>query len=416
MSSGHEEHIHPEPTGFWKKYVFSIDHKVIGKWYFFTALFFLFFGGFLALLIRWQLAYPNQPFPVLGQAFAGSLLFDSSGSISMKAYPQIFSMHGLIMIFFVIIPILVGAFGNFLIPLHIGARDVAFPVLNAMSYWVFLAASILVVAAFFVPGGPPGAGWTLYPPLSDISIAAQGSGMGMNLALGGIILLGFSSIMGGLNFLVTIAKMRAPGMTWSRLPLVTWAQFVTAVFQTLATPVLAAALSILLVGRLFDMPFFRPAGLQFEDNPVSFAGGGHPLMWQHLFWFYSHPAVYILVLPGMGVASDLIATFARKPIFGYKAMVISLITIMGLGFIVWGHHMFVSGMGKAMERFFMISTMFIALPSGVKVFNWLATLWRANIRFTTPMLFALSFVSMFIIGGLSGLFMASTPVDRHIHD
>ncbi len=414
----HAEHIHAPPTTFFYKYVWSTDHKVIAKQYLFTAFFFLALGGLLAMVIRWQLAYPFEPLPLIGSLLKNTFVFDSAGSVRPEGFNQLVTMHGTIMIFFVIIPILVGAFGNFLIPLHVGARDVAFPILNALSNWLFLPAGVILFASFFVHEGPAAAGWTAYPPLSDLGPAATpGSGTGQVLWLVAIFLLGFSSILGGLNFLTTIIKMRAPGLTWSRLPLVTWAQFVTAIFQTLATPVLASATVMLLSDKLLGTSLFLPAGIHLTgDEPVAATGGGHPLLWQHIFWFYSHPAVYILILPGMGIASDLIATFARKPIFGYTAMVTSLVGIMGLGFIVWGHHMFMSGMSPAVGMAFMTSTMLIALPSGVKVFNWLGTLWNSSIRFTVPMLHALSFVALFIIGGLSGIYMAATPVDIFIHD
>src|SRR5262245_27862787 len=410
------DHIHPAPTTFFRKYVWTYDHKTIGKQYLFTALFFLLLGGGLAMLIRWQLAFPDKVLPVIGSMLKSSFFFNDDGAIKPDGYNQLVTMHGTIMIFFVIIPTLVGAFGNFLIPLHVGARDVAFPLLNALSYWLYLPAGLVILLSFFVDQGAAAAGWTSYPPLSDLNGAAPGAHLGQICWLFALFLLGFSSILGGLNFLTTVVKLRAPGLTWGRLPLVTWAQVVTALFQLLATPVLASALSMMLFDKIAGSSFFVPKGLFLQDDPVDHVGGGHVLMWQHVFWFYSHPAVYILILPGMGIASDLLATFSRKPIFGYKAVVLSMCAIMGLGFIVWGHHMFVSGMSPMMGMAFMTSTMLIALPSGVKVFNWLATLWKGQIRFTVPMLNALSFVAMFIIGGLSGIFMAATPVDIFIHD
>ncbi len=414
---GHEDHIHPPPTSFFSKYIWSMDHKVIGKQYLFTAFFFLAIGGLMAMLIRWQLAYPNKPVPVIGVPLAHYMFaFNADGTLKPDGYNQLVTMHGSIMIFFVVIPILVGAFGNFLIPLHVGARDVAFPFLNALSYWLYLPAGIIIFCSLFADKGMAAAGWTSYPPLADIAAASNGSGMGQILWLLSVFLLGFSSILGGLNFLTTIVMLRAPGMGWTRMPLVTWAQTTTAVFQLLATPVLASATVLQLMDHIAGTSFFLPQHLVIGDVVQPYSGGGSVLMWQHIFWFYSHPAVYILVLPGMGIASELLATFARKPIFGYKAMVMSMVGIMGLGFIVWGHHMFVSGMNPMMGMAFMTSTMIIALPSGVKVFNWLATLWGGSIRFTAPMLCGLSFVAMFIIGGLSGLFMAATPVDIFIHD
>ncbi|MDP6112892.1 MAG: cbb3-type cytochrome c oxidase subunit I [Planctomycetota bacterium] len=412
----HDDHIHPAPTTFFTKYVWTIDHKTIGKQYLFVALFFLLVAGLMAMLIRWQMAYPGEQVPVIGKLMAGKFVFNDQGAVKPGGFIQLTTMHGSAMIFFTIIPILVGVFGNFLIPLHVGARDVAFPVLNALSFWLFALAAAIILASLFVEGGPAPAGWTSYPTLSDLGDSVPGAHMGQILWLISVFFLGFSSIIGGLNFLTTIVRLRAPGLTWGRLPLVTWAQTITAVFQVLATPVLAAATCILLSDKLFGTTFFLPANVHLGDENVTPTGGGAPILWQHIFWFYSHPAVYILILPGMGIASDLISTFARKPIFGYRAMVISMSAIMGFGFIVWGHHMFVSGMNPVLGKAFMLTTMLIALPSAVKVFNWLGTIWNANIRFTPPMLHGLTFVSMFIIGGLSGIFMAATPVDIHIHD
>jgi cytochrome c oxidase subunit 1 len=319
------------------------------------------------------------------------------------------------MIFFVIIPILAGAFGNYLIPLMIGADDMAFPTLNMLSYWFMWPAFMLIGMSFFTPPYGAGAGWTSYPPLSTIRAAAPGSDMAQTLWLLGITMVGISSMMGSVNYLTTIIQMRAPGMTMFRLPLTIWAMFITAVLQAFALPVLTAAGFMQLTDRLLGTGFFIPEHLVVNNtDPAS--GGGQPILWQHLFWFYSHPAVYIMILPAMGMVSDIISCFARKPVFGYKPMVYSISGIAGLGFIVWGHHMFVSGMNPMLGMTFMVSTMMIALPSAVKTFNWLGTIWGGKIEFTTPMLFALSFVSMFVIGGLSGIFMAATPIDIFIHD
>ena len=417
MSEEHG-HVHAAPTSFFRKYLWSTDHKTIGKQFLFTTLVFLFIGGLLAMLMRWNLAYPSYPVPVLGSIFADSWLFGPDGAIKPEGFNQLTTMHGTIMVFFVIIPILVGAFGNFLIPLHIGAADMAFPRLNALSYWLFWPACVVIFSSFFVEGGPAGGGWTVYPPLSDLNDGAPGTNLGMKMWLVGVFLVGWTSILGAVNYLTTIIKMRAPGMTWGRLPLVTWAQFITATLQLLATPVVAAGAMMMLFDKLFGASLFIPEDIALGASELSSGrgGGGHPLLWQHVFWFYAHPAVYILILPSMGVASDLISTFSRKPIFGYKAMVLSMAAISCLGFIVWGHHMFVSGMKPMLGRTFMIATMLIALPSAIKVFNWLGTLWGGQIRFRAPMMFAIGFVSMFIIGGLSGIFMAATPVDIHIHD
>ena len=396
---------------FLRTYVFSIDHKVIGIQFLFSTLLWFVVGGLLALAVRWQLAWPWSDMPVIGR-----MLFSAQGGqISPEFYTMLVTMHASVMIFFVIIPILAGAFGNFLIPLMIGADDMAFPTLNMLSYWLMWPAFFCMILSFFVEGGAAAAGWTGYPPLSSVRSASPGSMNGQTLWLFGLIWVGVSSMMGSVNYMTTIIQMRAPGMTMFRLPMTIWGMFITAVLQAFALPVLTAALFMQLTDRLLGTGFFVPEGLIVNGESAG-AGGGQPLLWQHLFWFYSHPAVYIMILPAMGMVSDIISTFARKPLFGYKPMVYSIAGIAGLGFIVWGHHMFMSGMNPALGMTFMVSTMMIALPSAIKTFNWLGTIWGARIQYTTPMLFALSFVSMFIIGGLSGIFMAATPVDIFIHD
>jgi cytochrome c oxidase subunit I len=394
---GHGQHA---PLSFWRKYVFSTDHKTIGIQFLFSSLFFFTFGGLLALLIRTQLAWPWQQVP----GISSWLYADGGGVLLPEKYLAFMTMHGTIMIFFFIIPVLSGAFGNFLIPLMIGARDMAFPVLNMLSYWVIVPAFLVMMTAFFVATGPAAAGWTSYAPLSALPDAVPGSEMGQTLWIISLLLVGTSSIMGAINYITTVVLLRAKGMTMFRLPMTIWALFVTAILVTLATPVLTAALIMLLLDRTAGTHFFLPSG------------GGHPVLWQHVFWFYSHPAVYIMILPAMGMASDVISCFARKPLFGYRPMVFSIMAIAGLGFIVWGHHMFVSGMNPTLGLAFMTSTMLIALPSAIKTFNWLGTIWRGNLRLTAPMLNALAFVSTFVIGGLSGVFGAATPVDIFIQD
>ena len=322
-------------------------------------------------------------------------------ALTSDAYLQLFTMHASIMIFFVIIPMLVGGFGNFLIPLMIGAKDMAFPKLNMLSYWLAAPAGVLMLVSFWTPGGAMGGGWTIYPPLSE---PAYASNIGTTLWIASVGLIGFSSIVGALNYITTSINMRAPGMTMFRMPLTVWSILITSILAIFATPMLTAAMVLLLLDRTMGTHFFLPAG------------GGQPLLFQHLFWFYSHPAVYIMILPAMGVTSDILATHARKPIFGYKPMIYAMAAITGLGFIVWGHHMFQSGMNPVLGTTFMASTIMIAVPSAIKTFNWLGTLWGGNIKFTPAMLNALGFVSMFVIGGLSGIFMASAPVDIHIHD
>ncbi len=392
METMHTEH----KLGFWRKYIFSTDHKVIGIQFLMTSLIMFMLGGALALLLRWQLAFPGKPFPVLGALFPSSMMVN--GIMLPEFYNTLFTMHASLMIFFAIIPILVGAFANYLIPLQIGAADMAFPKINMASYWLIPPAAVIVLAGFFLEGGAASTGWTAYPPLSVHQPAGQ------TCWIISVILVGTSSILGSMNYLTTIVNMRAPGMGFFRMPLPTWAIFITSVISLLATPVLASVLFLLLLDRTIGTHFFLPEG------------GGHPLLWQHLFWFYSHPAVYIMILPGMGLVSEVISVFSRKPIFGYHSMIYAIMAIAFLGFIVWGHHMFQSGMNPTIGTTFMVSTLVIAVPSAIKTFNWLGTLWRGNIRFTPAMLNAIAFVSMFVIGGLSGIFMASTAVDVFIHD
>jgi cytochrome c oxidase subunit 1 len=424
MSASHSPetaaHAHPE-LSFVRKYIFSEDHKIIGIQFLFSTLIFLFIGGALAMFVRMQLGWPHAELPGFATMFGRT----NGGRMSPEFYNMLFSMHATIMIFFVIIPMLVGAFGNFTIPLMIGARDMAFPKLNMLSYWFMWPAFILILVSFFAEGGGPAAGWTSYPTLASASMpagqgfqspAAPNSGHGQIYWLLALIFVGVSSMMGSINYLTTIINLRAPGMTLFRMPMTIWAMFITAMLQAFALPVLTVALFLQLLDKTIGTTFFLPpAGLEF-GNWYSGPGGGQTLLWQHLFWFYSHPAVYIMILPAMGMVSDIISTFARRPLFGYRAMIYSIAGIAGLGFIVWGHHMFQSGMDPRLGTGFMIATIMIALPSAVKVFNWLGTLWMGNIQYTTAMLFALGFVSLFIIGGLSGLFMAATPVDIAIHD
>ncbi len=403
--AGHHE------ISFVRKYVFSTDHKVIGIQFLFTTMIMLMVGGALALAVRWQLAFPWSNMPIVGR-----LLFaDQGGQISPEFYTMLFTMHATVMIFLVIIPILAGAFGNYCIPLMIGADDMAFPALNMLSYWFMWPAIACFMGSFFAYGGGPSAGWTVYPVLADLKQAAPGSGFAQTLWLLGLTFVGVSSMMGSVNYMTTIINMRAPGMTLFRMPMTIWALFITAILQAFALPVLTAAGFMQLADRELGTCFFLPSGLIVNDHPAT-VGGGQPLLWQHLFWFYSHPAVYIMLLPAMGMVSDMLATMCRKPIFGYKPMVYSIAAIAGLGFIVWGHHMFTSGMNPALGMTFMISTMMIALPSAIKTFNWIGTLWGGRPKFNTVFLNCVGFLSMFIVGGLSGLFMAAVPVDIYFHD
>ena len=405
---GHGHHHEP---GFIGKYVFSKDHKIIGIQFLMTTLLALLVGGALALGVRFQLAWPWRDMPFL-QIFTGE-----GGQISPEFYTMLFTMHASVMIFLVIIPILAGAFGNFLIPLMIGADDMAFPTLNMLSYW-FMWPAIASFALSFTIGGlnaAPANGWTSYPVLSAVVQASPSSGAPQTWWLIGLTFVGVSSMMGSVNYMTTIINMRAPGMTLFRMPLTIWSMFITAILQAFALPVLTAAGFMLVAERTLGFKFFVPGNLVINDQAATI-GGGQPLLWQHLFWFYSHPAVYIMLLPAMGMVSDMLACKVRKPIFGYKPMVYSMAAIAGLGFIVWGHHMFTSGMNPALGMTFMISTMMIALPSAVKVFNWIGTIWGGKITFDTVTLNCVAFISMFIVGGLSGIWMASVPTDIYFHD
>jgi cytochrome c oxidase subunit 1 len=354
----------------------TVDHKRIGILYIWTALGFFALGGLLALLIRIQLAVPNNHFMV------------------RDSYNQAVTIHGTTMIFLVIVPILAG-FGNYLVPLMVGARDMAFPRLNALSYWLYVLGGVILYCSFFAKGGAAAAGWTSYTTLSTL----HEPGHGQDLWILSLHVLTLSSFAGAVNFIVTIMNMRAPGMTWTRIPLFCWSILTYAWLLVLALPTLSAGLTMMLLDRNAGTHFFDPAK------------GGSPILYLHVFWFFGHPEVYIMVLPAMGIISEVIPVFARKPIFGYKAVAISTVAIAFLGFLVWGHHMFAVGLPTRLDSFFMVSSMVIAVPTGVKIFNWLATLWRGNISFDTPMLWALGFIGLFTIGGLSGIFLAAFPVD-----
>ena len=405
---GHGAH---HKQSFFFTYIWSTDHKMIGKQFLITTMLMMMVGGALALGVRWQLARPWERMPLFGDAVFAS----EGGQISPEAYTMLFTMHATVMIFLVIIPVLAGAFGNFLIPLQIGADDMAFPTLNALSYWFMWPAIGFFGASFFMQGGGPAAGWTGYPLLSLLKEAAPGSRNAQTFWLLGLTFVGVSSMMGSVNYMTTIINMRAPGMTLFRMPLTIWSMFITAILQAFALPVLTAAGFMMVADRLLGTCFFVPAGIVVNNAPPT-VGGGQTLLWQHLFWFYSHPAVYIMLLPAMGMVSDMLSCMCRKPVFGYKPMVYSMAAIAGLGFIVWGHHMFLSGMNPALGMTFMVSTIMIALPSAIKTFNWIGTIWGGRVKFNAVMLNCIAFVSMFVIGGLSGIFMAAVPVDIYIHD
>ena len=398
----HAEHAHAAPTGFIRKYIFSLDHKVIGLQYYFLALAAVLVGMFLSLLMRIHLVWPTIELPVFGH-------------LKPETYLTLLTMHGTIMVFFVLTTAPQGGFGNYFLPIQIGAPDMAFPVLNMLSFWTTFLAFLVMVAAFFVEGGAPLGGWTFYAPLSAIPSAGPGQGLGADLWIVSIALFCVASLMGALNFITTTLDMRARGMSMMRMPLTCWAWFVTAMLALLAFGVLLAAGILLLLDRNIGTSFFVPAGLVISGVPVKHSGGS-PLLWQHLFWFFGHPEVYIAILPAMGVASQLLSTFSRKPIFGYRAMVYAILGIGILGFLVWGHHMFMSGMSPYSAFAFSIMTMAIGVPSAIKTFNWLGTLWHGRIRLTSPMLFAIGFVSLFVSGGLSGPFLAQPPLDIPLHD
>ncbi|MDR7482531.1 MAG: cbb3-type cytochrome c oxidase subunit I [Armatimonadota bacterium] len=403
----HAEH----ELGFVRKYIFSLDHKIIGIQYLLTSMVMAVIGGTLAMLIRLQLGYPGWRWPELQALFPGGF---QGGVMKPDFYLALVTMHGTIMIFFVLTTALSGGFGNFLIPLQIGARDMAFPFLNALSYWLYPPAVVLLLASFFVTGGAPNAGWTAYPPLSAIPQAAPGSGLGQTLWLLSLVVLILAFLFGGLNYITTILQLRTRGMSMLRLPLTIWGMFITALLMLLSFPVLTAAVVMLLFDRLAGTSFFVPE-VVVGGQLLSHAGG-NPILWQHLFWFLGHPEVYVLILPPMGMVSDILAAGSRKPIFGYPFMVGSMAAIGILSFLVWGHHMYTSGMHPLVGMAFMTTTLAIAVPSAVKTFNWLATLWRARIRFTPAVLFAIGFVSLFVTGGLTGVFLAQPPVDLQMHD
>ena len=394
-------HAHAAPQGFIRKYIFSLDHKIIGLQYYFLALVAVFVGMFLSLLMRIHLIWPTAVLPLVGE-------------IKPETYLSLLTMHGTIMVFFVLTTAPQSGFGNYFLPIQIGAPDMAFPVLNMLSFWTTFLAFVAMIAAFFVSGGAPLHGWTGYAPLSALPSAGPGEQLGADLWVISIAVFCVASLMGALNFITTLLDLRAKGMTLFRLPLTCWAWFVTAILGLLAFGVLLSAGILLLLDRNLGTSFYVP--LVVVNGQVMGHKGGSPLLWQHLFWFFGHPEVYIAILPGMGVASQVLSTFARKPIFGYKAMVYAIMAIGLLGFMVWGHHMFMSGMSPYSAFAFSIMTMAIGVPSAIKTFNWLGTLHKARIRFHSPMLFAIGFVSLFVSGGLSGPFLAQPVLDIPLHD
>ncbi|HKX12215.1 MAG TPA: cbb3-type cytochrome c oxidase subunit I [bacterium] len=406
--AGHEaeHHAHHEP-GFIGKYIFSVDHKWIGIQYTVTALCFLFFGFCLMMLMRWQLAYPGEPLPLIGNLLGEGM---PGGIMLPEFYNSLGAMHGTIMIFLGVVPLAVGGFGNYLVPLQVGAPDMAFPKLNAASYWVYFVGGVVMLASFFMPGGAANSGWTSYPPLSVIATEGQ------TWWLVGMIFLITSSLLGSINILVTIIHLRAKGLTFFRLPFLVWAQFVTSFLLLLAFPPLEAAGVLQLMDRVAGTSFFLPTGLSVSNQPLAVAGDGNPLLWQHLFWFLAHPEVYVLILPAIGIVTEIIVNNTRKPLYGYKTIIYAALFLGFMSFLVWAHHMFMTGMGVTMSNFFQITTMIISVPSVVVLTVLILTLWGGSIRFTLPMHFALAFLPMFAIGGLTGLPLGLAPTDIHLHD
>jgi len=399
---------HGSGHGFWRTYVFSQDHKTIGVQYGITALLFLLFGFTLMMIMRWQLAYPGQAIPLIGGLLGDSRAPD--GIMLPEFYNQLGAMHGTIMVFLGVVPLAVGAFGNYVMPLQIGAPDMAFPKLNMMSYWVYAAGGLTMLSSFFLPGGSAASGWTSYAPLSVIATTGQ------TVWLFGMICLITSSLLGSVNFITTIFQLRAKGLSFMRLPFFVWAQLVTSFLLLLAFPPLEAAGVLQLMDRLAGTSFFMPSGLVVSGQALANSGGGNPLLWQHLFWFLAHPEVYVLILPAMGIVAEIIANNTRKPLWGYRSMVYATVFLGFMSFIVWAHHMFLTGMGTAISSFFQATTMIISVPSIIILTALFLSLWGGSIRFTTPMLFALAFLPMFGIGGLTGLPLGLAPSDIHLHD
>jgi cytochrome c oxidase subunit 1 len=406
-----EHHVHHHKETFITKYIFSQDHKTIGKQFLVTGIIWAIVGGLFSVLFRLQLGYPGQNFPILETVFGK---WAEGGQIKPEFYYALITMHGTVLVFFVLTAGLSGTFANILIPLQLGARDMASPFLNMLSYWFFFLASVVMASSLFISTGPAAGGWTVYPPLSALGQASEGSKLGMDLWIVSMALFVISALLGGLNYISTILNLRTKGMSMTRMPLTIWAMFFTAVLGVLSFPVLLSGLILL----LFD----RNLGTSFYLSDIVVNGqtlpneGGSAILFQHLFWFLGHPEVYIIILPAMGIVSEVLSVNSRKPIFGYMAMLGSLFAITILAFLVWAHHMFVTGLNPFLGSIFVLLTLLIAVPSAIKVFNWLTTLWRGNIRFTPATLFAIGFVSLFISGGLTGIFLGNSTIDIHLHD
>jgi len=411
----HDDHHHE--LSFVQKYIFSQDHKMIAKQFLITGILWAIIGVLFSVLFRIQLAWPNETFPFL-ESFLGG--WAEGGKLDPEFYYALVTMHGTIMVFFVLTAGLSGTFSNLLIPLQLGVRDMASPFINMLSYWFFFAAGLVMFCSLFVQTGPASGGWTAYPPLSALPSAAPGSGLGMTLWLASMALFIVSSLLGGLNYVATILNMRTKGMTMFRMPLTIWAFFFTAVLGVLSFPVLLSACVLLIFDRHFGTSFYLSDifinGEVLTNGGGQIIEGGSAILYQHLFWFLGHPEVYIVILPAMGMVSEILATNSKKPIFGYHAMVYSIMAITFLGFLVWAHHMFVSGMNPFVGSIFVLFTLLIAVPSAVKVFNWITTIWKGNINFTPATLFSIGFVSLFISGGLTGIYLGNSALDIPLHD
>lgn len=399
----HDDHIHPEPKTFLSKYIFSYDHKVIAKQFLWFGLFWAVIGAFMSVLIRWALAFPGRPFPVIG-----TLLFQhTNGVIPPDLYNMLFTLHGTIMIFFAVTPILIGTFGNLVIPLMIGARDMLFPWLNMASFWVTFTGGVFMFVSLFVPMGGSNVGWTSYPTLAH---SQWSPGWGHSLWIISIFFIGNASIMGAINYISTVIRLRAPGLTVSKLPLTLWGLVLASILNALFIPVLAAGLLLLLMDRMFGTSFYLAAAISEVGTQ------GDPILYQHLFWIFGHPEVYIVILPAWGMVSDFLSFFSRKPAFGAKWTAGSLVAIVILSTVVYGHHMFTTGMSPLLTGAFTTLTLLISIPSGIFFLNWLGTLWRGNIQMRTPMLFSLGVVVTFGIGGLTGLHLGAVPTDLLLHN
>lgn len=406
-------HGHHHHESFITKYLFSQDHKMISKQFLITAMFMGLVAVLLSVLFRLQIAWPEESFDSM-KFFLGEDYVQENGLLKPDRYLSLVTIHGTIMVFFVLTGGLSGTFSNLLIPLQIGARDMASGFLNMLSYWLFFIASLIMIYSMFIESGPASAGWTVYPPLSILEEAIPGSGLGMTLWLVSMTLFVASSLLGGLNYIVTIINLRTVGMKMTRLPLTMWAFFVTAILGVLSFPVLVSAVALMIMDKTFGTSFYLSD--IFVGGEALDASGGSPILFQHLFWFLGHPEVYIVLLPALGITSEIVSTNARKPIFGYRAMIGSILAIGFLSFIVWGHHMFVTGMNPFIGGIFVFTTLLIAIPSAVKAFNYITTLWKGSIRYTPAMLFSIGLVSTFITGGLTGIILADATLDIPVHD